>query len=111
MYGKTYCQWIIKNKYRDGSRISAGSEISEKYYKESDVENLEKIKKLDDKIDSLEKVKNSVKNSKQNLNDFNNKIYAYYLDLNDEIKQIKYQSYSKIKNQNIECFNKKQIFG
>lgn len=100
---------IIKNKYRDGSRISAGSEISEKYYKESDVENLEKIKKLNDKIDSLEKVQKSVKNSKQNLNDLNNKIYASYLDLNDAIKQSKYQSYSKIKNQIIECFNKKQI--
>ena len=63
---------------------------SEKYYKESDVENLEKIKKLDDKINSLEKVQNSVKNSKQNLT------YYFFLSLIFVLFQNIYKSFQLI---------------
>lgn len=106
-----YCKnnEILKNIYRDGSHVAANSKISKKYYKESDIENLEKIKKLDDKINSLEKIQKSAKTSEQNLNDLNNQVYSTYFDLNEALKQNNYQSYFKLKNKIIDCFNKKQL--
>lgn len=106
-----YCEdgEVIKNIYRDGSHVAADSEIARKYYKESDVKNLEKIEKIDEKIKNLEETQKFIKNSNFNFNDLNNQVYRNYFELCDAIKQNNSQLFSKKKNEIIDCLNKKQI--
>lgn len=106
-----YCKndEIMKNIYKNGSHVAANSEIAKKYYKELDIQNLEKIEKIDEKIESLKETQKSIKNSDKNFNDLNSQIYKSYFNFFDALKQNDLQSCFKLKNKIIDCLNKKQI--
>lgn len=100
---------ISVNMFRDGDHVAGNSIIVYKYSSEDDIKNLEKIKKIDEKIENLKQMQGFSSSKNQSFGGLNKQIYRNYFGFIDCLQNGDCQSVFAIKNKMIDCFNQRQI--
>lgn len=99
---------IVKNMFKDGERVSRYSEVAKKYASESEIKNLDDLKKMDEKINSLSELQKS-NLSNQSFGSLNKQIYGNYFELLNCLKIADGQALLRVKDKIVNNFNKRQL--